>query len=63
MLFFIVLIQAEISQLERTRAAMAEEIVKLSNLNETLDEQAMLLPEYKRKLVVYHLLTLRTLVK
>ena len=42
---------------------MAEEIVKLSNLNETLDEQAMLLPEYKRKLVVYHLLTLRTLVK
>ncbi|XP_071796710.1 uncharacterized protein [Asterias amurensis] len=47
----IVQLQAEISQLERTRAAMAEEIVKLSNLNETLDEQAMLLPEYKRKLV------------
>ncbi|XP_038063639.1 TATA element modulatory factor-like [Patiria miniata] len=47
----IVQLQGEIVQLERTRASMAEEIVKLSNLNETLDEQATLVPEYKRKLM------------
>ncbi|XP_022093565.1 TATA element modulatory factor-like isoform X2 [Acanthaster planci] len=44
-------LQGEIVQLERTRASMAEEIVKLSNQNETLDEQARLVPEYKRKLI------------
>ena len=52
------LAQGEIVQLERTRASMAEEIVKLSNLNETLEDQAKLLPEYKRKLMVSQSATL-----
>ncbi|PIK49096.1 putative TATA element modulatory factor isoform X2, partial [Apostichopus japonicus] len=43
-------LQGEITQLERTRASMAEEIVKLANLNETLEDEVKVVPELTKKM-------------
>ena len=41
-------IQGEILQLERTRASMAEEIVKMSNMCDSLEEQVKEVPELRK---------------
>ena len=44
--------QTEIYQLERTRSSMAEEIVKLSNQTEHLEDQVSEVPELRIQLKV-----------
>ncbi|XP_077979668.1 TATA element modulatory factor-like [Glandiceps talaboti] len=46
----IVQLQVEITQLERTRTAMAEELVNLSNRNEILEDKVEQIPEMQRRL-------------
>ncbi|XP_033096291.1 TATA element modulatory factor-like isoform X2 [Anneissia japonica] len=46
----ITLYQGEITQLERTRGSMAEEIVNLANQKEQLEEEVKVLPDLNRKL-------------
>lgn len=52
---FSFLLQLEISNLERTRSVMAEELVRLTNQNDEMEEKVKEIPKLKIQLKVSHI--------
>lgn len=50
--FFLLLLQLEISSLERSRSVMAEELVRLTNQNDEMEEKVKEIPKLKIQLKV-----------
>lgn len=49
---FLLLLQLEISSLERSRSVMAEELVRLTNQNDEMEEKVKEIPKLKVQLKV-----------
>ena len=52
LLSLFLLLKLEISSLERSRSVMSEELVRLTNLNDEMDEKVMEIPKLKVQLKV-----------